>query len=264
MRNRKNMSDRRFAGKVALVTGATSGIGQACAIAFATAGAKVACVGRKENALLDVSARIRALDSEALEINADLASAADAERVVNEAVTKFGGIDIIVNAAGHISSGTIENTSLEAWDEMMNVNVRGAFQLMQKALPSLIERRGNIVNVSSVTGLRAFPGVLAYCVSKAAMDQLTRCASLELAAKGVRVNAVNPGVVVTEIHKRGGMSEEAYAAFLEHSKTTHPLGRTGRPEEIAALVLFLASDEASWITGATYSIDGGRAQTCAR
>ena len=258
------MSDRRFATKVALVTGATSGIGQACALAFAAAGAKVACVGRKENALQDVSERIRALDSEALTVNADLSSAAEAERVVNETMTKFGGIDVVVNAAGHISSGTIENTSLDAWDEMMNVNVRAAFQLMQKALPSLIERRGNIVNVSSVTGLRAFPGVLAYCVSKAAMDQLTRCAALELAAKGVRVNAVNPGVVVTEIHKRGGMSEEAYAAFLEHSKTTHPLGRTGRPEEIAALVLFLASEEASWVTGATYSIDGGRAQTCAR
>jgi NAD(P)-dependent dehydrogenase (short-subunit alcohol dehydrogenase family) len=93
---------------------------------------------------------------------------------------------------------------------------------------------------------------------------MTRCASLELAAKGERDKAVNPGVVVTDIHKRGGMSEEAYAAFLEHSKTTHPLGRTGRPEEIAALVLFLASSEASWITGATYSIDGGRSQTCAR
>lgn len=258
------MSDKRFAEKVALVTGATSGIGQACAIAFATAGAKVACIGRKENALQDVTARIRALDSQALVIQADLSSAAEAERAVNETVTAFGGIDVVVNAAGHISSGTIENTTLEAWDEMMNVNVRAAFQLMQKALPSLIERRGNIVNVSSVTGLRAFPGVLAYCVSKAALDQLTRCASLELAAKGVRVNAVNPGVVVTEIHKRGGMSEEAYAAFLEHSKTTHPLGRTGRPEEIAALVLFLASDEASWVTGATYSIDGGRALTCAR
>ncbi|MCA1577286.1 MAG: glucose 1-dehydrogenase [Acidobacteria bacterium] len=258
------MSDRRFAGKVALVTGATSGIGRACALAFATAGAKVACVGRNENALQGVSERIRALDSEALAIKADLSSAAEAERVANETVTRFGGIDVVVNAAGHISNGTIENTSLEAWDEMMNVNVRAAFQLMQKALPRLIERRGNIVNVSSVTGLRAFPGVLAYCVSKAALDQLTRCASLELAAKGVRVNGVNPGVVVTEIHKRGGMSEEAYAAFLEHSKTTHPLGRTGRPEEIAALVLFLASDEASWVTGATYSIDGGRAQTCAR
>ena len=258
------MSDKRFAGKVALVTGATSGIGQACALAFATAGAKVACVGRKEQALQEVAERIRALDSEALVIQADLSSSAEAERAINEAVKAFGGLDVLVNAAGHISSGTIENTSLDAWDEMMNVNVRAAFQLMQQAVPSLIERRGNIVNVSSVTGLRAFPGVLAYCVSKAALDQLTRCASLELAAKGVRVNAVNPGVVVTEIHKRGGMSEEAYAAFLEHSKTTHPLGRTGRPEEIAALVLFLASDEASWVTGATYSIDGGRAQTCAR
>jgi NAD(P)-dependent dehydrogenase (short-subunit alcohol dehydrogenase family) len=258
------MSDRRFAGKVALVTGATSGIGQACAKAFASAGAKVACVGRKEKALQQVSEEIRRLDAEALAIRADLVSAGEAERVVDETVKAFGGIDILVNAAGHISSGTIETTSLEAWDDMMNVNVRAPFQLMQKALASLIERRGNVVNVSSVTGLRAFPGVLAYCVSKAALDQLTRCASLELAAKGVRVNAVNPGVVITEIHKRGGMSEEAYAAFLEHSKTTHPLGRTGRPEEIAALVLFLASDEASWVTGATYSIDGGRAQTCAR
>lgn len=258
------MSDKRFAGKVALVTGATSGIGQACAIAFATAGARVACVGRKENALQAVSERIRALDTEALAIQADLSSLVEAERAVNETVKTFGGIDVLVNAAGTISSGTIENTSLDAWDDMMNLNVRAVFQLMQKALPSLIERRGNIVNVSSVTGLRAFPGVLAYCVSKAALDQLTRCASLELAAKGVRVNAVNPGVVVTEIHKRGGMNDEAYAAFLEHSKQTHPLGRTGRPEEIAALVLFLASDEASWITGATYSIDGGRAQTCAR
>ena len=258
------MTERSFVGKIALVTGATSGIGQACALAFAKAGAKVACVGRRENALHDVAERIRGFASEALPLQADVAAAAEAERVVNETVKTFGGIDVLVNAAGHISSGTIETTSLEAWDDMMNVNFRAAFQLMQAALPSLISRRGNIVNVSSVTGLRAFPGVLAYCVSKAALDQLTRCASLELAAKGVRVNAVNPGVVVTEIHKRGGMSEEAYAAFLEHSKQTHPLGRTGKPEEIAALVLFLASNEASWITGATYSIDGGRAQTCAR
>src|SRR5678809_450197 len=122
---------------------------------------------------------------------------------------------------------------------MMNVNVRAPFQLMQKALPSLIERRGNIVNLSSVTGLRAFPGVLAYCVSKAALDQLTRCAALELAAKGVRVNAVNPGVVISNLHRRGGMNEENYSAFLEHSKATHPIGRPGQPHEIADLIFCL-------------------------
>jgi NAD(P)-dependent dehydrogenase (short-subunit alcohol dehydrogenase family) len=147
---------------------------------------------------------------------------------------------------------------------MLNINLRGVFLLMQKATPALIERRGSVVNVSSVTGLRAFPGVLAYCVSKAGVDQLTRCAALELASKGVRVNAVNPGVVVTEIHKRGGMTEEQYEAFLNHSRETHPLGRVGNAAEVAELILFLASPRASWITGATYSIDGGRAQTCAR
>lgn len=258
------MNEKQFTGKVAFVTGATSGIGQACAISFANAGAKVVGVGRNTEALDDVEKKIRETGAEVLTIQADLSNVQEAERAVKGALEVFGGIDVLVNAAGHLSSGTIENTSLDAWDDMMDVNVRAVFQLMQKALPSLIERRGNIVNVSSVTGLRAFPGVLAYCVSKAALDQLTRCASLELAAKGVRVNAVNPGVVVTQIHKRGGMNDDAYAAFLEHSKTTHPLGRTGRPEEIADLILFLASDRASWITGATYSIDGGRGQTCAR
>lgn len=258
------MPEKQFNNKVAFVTGATSGIGRACAIAFSEAGARVVCVGRKADALKEIETAIRDLGSEASTIEADLSSHGEAERAVQHAVRVFGGIDVLVNAAGHISNGTIENTSLQAWDDMMDVNVRGVFQLMQKALPSLIERRGNVVNVSSVTGLRAFPGVLAYCVSKAALDQLTRCAALELAAKGVRVNAVNPGVVVTQIHKRGGMSEDAYTAFLEHSKSTHPLGRVGKPEEIASLILYLASDAASWITGATYSIDGGRSQTCAR
>ena len=258
------MTETLFTNKVALVTGATSGIGRACALAFAKRGARVACVGRKDEALEQVTNEIRAGGGDALKLKANLADDDDSEDVVARTLTTFGRIDILVNAAGHISNGTIENTAIQSWDDMMNINVRAIFKLMQKALPSLIERKGNIVNVSSVTGLRAFPGVLAYCVSKAALDQLTRCSALELAAKGVRVNAVNPGVVITEIHKRGGMNQEQYSAFLEHSKETHPLGRVGRPEEIADLVLFLASDEASWITGATYSIDGGRAQTCAR
>jgi NAD(P)-dependent dehydrogenase (short-subunit alcohol dehydrogenase family) len=258
------MDDKQFAGKVVFVTGATSGIGRACALKFATAGASVACVGRNESALQKIKKEIQSVGGETLALQADLSIDDEANDAVSRTVKRLGGIDVLVNAAGHISSGTIENTTLEAWDAMLNVNVRAVFNLMQKALPSIVERRGNIVNVSSVTGLRAFPGVLAYCVSKSALDQLTRCAALELASKNVRVNAVNPGVVVTEIHKRGGMSEEAYAAFLEHSKQTHPLGRVGKPEEIATLVFFLASEEASWITGVTYSIDGGRAQTCAR
>lgn len=258
------MNEKQFEKKVALVTGATSGIGRACAIGFANQAAKVVCVGRNDGALKELVLALGPLGSEILPLRADLSVEAEAESVISQTLTTFGGIDILVNAAGHISNGTIENTSLKAWDDMLNVNVRAIFVLMQKALPSLIERRGNIVNISSVTGLRAFPGVLAYCVSKAALDQLTRCSALELAAKGVRVNAVNPGVVKTEIHKRGGMSDDAYASFLAHSKSTHPLGRVGQPQEIADLVLFLASDRASWITGATYSIDGGRAQTCAR
>ena len=258
------MNEKQFSGKVAFVTGSTSGIGRACAISFARQGARVACVGRNLEALQKVADDIESSCSEVLRLRADISNDAEANQALSKTISALGGIDILVNAAGHIANGTIEDTSLKAWDDMININVRAIFSLMQKALPSLIERKGNIVNISSVTGLRAFPGVLAYCVSKAAVDQLTRCSALELAAKGVRVNAVNPGVVVTEIHKRGGMNDEAYAAFLERSKQTHPLGRVGRPEEIADLVLFLASDEASWITGATYSIDGGRAQTCAR
>jgi len=251
-------------GRAALVTGATSGIGYATALRFAEAGARVALVGRDGEALSRTASEAAARGGAAVEIQADVTVEADALRAVETAVEHLGGIDVLVNAAGIISNGTVETTPLAEWDAMMNVNLRSVFHLMQLAAPHLEKRPGNVVNVSSVTGLRAFPGVLAYCVSKAGVDQLTRCAALELAPKGVRVNAVNPGVVVTEIHKRGGMGEEKYTDFLAHSKTTHPLGRVGRAEEVAELILFLASDRAAWITGATYSIDGGRAQTCAR
>jgi NAD(P)-dependent dehydrogenase (short-subunit alcohol dehydrogenase family) len=247
-----------FEGKIAVVTGATSGIGMATVRQFAEQGATVVAIGRRNDALAKIaSAKVKTY-------SADLTNERETAALVPRILKDRGGIDILVNAAGIIANGTIEDTVLADYDLMMNINVRSVFQLTQLALPSIIERKGNIVNVSSVTGLRAFPNVFAYCISKAAVDQLTRCAALELASKGVRVNAVNPGVVRTNLHRNSGMNEDSYGAFVERSKTTHPLGRIGEPEEIADLILFLASSRAAWITGVTYSIDGGRAQTCAR
>ena len=249
--------------KKVIVTGASSGIGRATAVRFLSEGASVTLVGRREGVLQEVASSAAGAGN-AFIIAADLSDEKQSERCLAQAVEMMGGLDVLVNAAGILKAGRIEDTTLELWDEMMNINLRSVFHLMKLAVPHLERSRGNIVNVSSVTGPRSFPGVLAYCVSKAAVDQLTRCAALELAAKGIRVNEVNPGVVVTELHRAGGMNDEAYAAFLEHSKTTHPLGRVGQPEEVADLIYFLASDRAGWITGATVSIDGGRALTCAR
>lgn len=253
-----------FAGKLALVTGATSGIGQAVALRLAREGAYVAVAARNQARLDALKARITEEGGRSLTFVTDLAVDGEARTLGRKAAEELGGLDVLVNAAGILATGSLETTSMAAWDEMMNINLRSVFELMQACLPALSERRGNIVNVSSVTGPRAFPGVLAYCVSKAAVDQLTRCAALELGPRGVRVNAVNPGVIVTEVHKRAGMEDAAYAAFLEHSKTTHPLGRVGQPSEVADLVAFLASDRAGFITGTTVCIDGGRSQTCLR
>lgn len=253
---------QEFEGKVVVVTGASSGIGKATALLAAERGARVAFAARRAGSM---QREVAHLDpANVLLVPADLAREADCASLVAQTRSKFGGIDILVNAAGIIGNGSIENTTPEQWDEMMNINLRSVFRLTQLALPSIIERKGNIVNVSSVTGVRAFPNVLAYCVSKAGVDQLSHCAALELAPKGVRVNAVDPGVVVTNLHRTSGMTEDKYKIFLEHSKTTHPIGRTGTPEEVADLILFLASDRAGWITGGSFSIDGGRSQTCAR
>ncbi len=251
-------------GKVALITGASSGIGRATAKLFAEQGASVVAVGRNEAELANLRDEVRDASGSIRIHLADVTETSQVDRLVSETVQHLLRIDVLVNAAGILKSGTLESTTLGDWDKMMNINARSLFYIMQKCLPHLESKKGNVVNVSSVTGTRAFPGVLAYCVSKAAVDHLTRCAALELAEKGVRVNAVNPGVVVTNLHKRGGMEDEAYEAFLENAKKTHPLGRPGEAEEVAELIYFLASDKARWITGATYAIDGGRAQTCAR
>jgi NAD(P)-dependent dehydrogenase (short-subunit alcohol dehydrogenase family) len=253
-----------FSGKAVVVTGATSGIGRAAAEAFAREGASVVLVARRATLLDQVVDGISGGGGRAAACAGDVTDDASPERVVQTAIEQFGRIDVLVNAAGIISTGTIESTTDAIWDRMMAVNLRAPFRLMRAAAPHLAECKGAVVNVSSVNGLRSFPGVLAYCVSKAAVDQLTRCAALEMAPLGVRVNAVNPGVTVTNLHRSSGMDEAQYAAFLERSKTTHPLGRPGQPEDVVGMILFLASERASWMTGETIPIDGGRHLTCAR
>jgi len=250
--------------KIAVVTGASSGIGRATAALFAKNGSDVVAFGRNEAELSALRDKSRNGSGSVRIHLGDITEMSQVDRLVSETIGHFGRIDVLVNAAGIIKSGNIEDTTLDDWDKMMNVNLRSVFYLTQKCAPHLETVKGNIVNVSSVTGTRAFPNVLAYCVSKAAIDQLTRCSALELAQKGVRVNAVNPGVVVTNLHKRSGMTEDDYQKFLAKAENTHPLGRAGTPEEVAELIYFLASEKASWITGVTYAIDGGRAQTCAR
>ncbi len=254
--------DKEFTSKVFIVTGASSGIGKATALMALDRGAAVVLAARRDKMLKEITSGCPKERYEV--IAADVTKDADRRKIVGRTIERFGGIDVLVNAAGIIGNGTIENTTMEQWDYMMDINLRSVFHLTQLALPPIIARKGNIVNVSSVTGIRSFPNVLAYCVSKAGVDQLTHCAALELGPKGVRINAVDPGVVVTNLHRTSGMQEEAYGKFLEHSKTTHPIGRVAKPEEIAELILFLASDRAGWITGGSFSIDGGRAQTCAR
>jgi NAD(P)-dependent dehydrogenase (short-subunit alcohol dehydrogenase family) len=253
-----------FTNKIAIVTGATSGIGRATALALAASDAHITLVGRDARALEDVMAEIAHAGREAIAVVADLLSDRSASDIVSATVARFGAVDVVVNAAGAIAMGTTDETPDEVWDGLMALNVRAPFRLMRAAFPYLKERRGAVVNVSSVNGRRVFPNLAAYNTSKAALDQLTRCAAIEWASHGVRVNAVNPGVTVTNLHRRSGMTEDAYSVFLARAKETHPLGRPGQAAEIAALILFLASDQAGWVTGETIAIDGGRHLTCAR
>ncbi|XP_050392982.2 3-oxoacyl-[acyl-carrier-protein] reductase FabG [Patella vulgata] len=255
----------RLDGKVALITGASSGIGADTAVLFAKLGAKLSLTGRNEENLNKTGSKCKENSAEQpLLIPADLVKEADVKIVVEKTIEKYGKLDILVNSAGIVEVGSIETTSLEQYDKVFNVNVRSIYHLTMLCVPYLTQSKGNIVNVSSVNGVRSFPGVLAYCMSKSAIDQFTRCTALELATKQVRVNSVNPGVIETEIHKRGGMSDEAYVQFLERCKTTHALGRHGQVEEVSSVIAFLASDSASFITGTSTPIDGGRHAMCPR
>lgn len=252
-----------------LVTGASSGIGKASCEVLTRYGATVVGTGRNELALQELKTSGGIVDY----IVADITESGECQRVVEKAVDLLGGIlTTVVNAAGVLQFGAMDSADLANYEHNMNCNTKAPFEIMCHAIPHLRkhkEKFPSIINVSSVNGKQSFAGCVAYCMSKAAVDQMTRCASVDLAKDGIRVNAVNPGVIETNLQLTGGLSAEQYASFLARSiATTHPiaasLGRVGQPAEVGELIAFLVSDKAKFLTGECIAIDGGRQNLGAR
>ncbi len=248
----------RLAGKSAIVTGAAGGIGRATALAMAAEGAKVAVVDLNPAGAQEVAEQIRAVGGEAVAIVADVASEPDIEAVVARTVEAFGTVNVVFNNAGIIRRTTVLETSVEMWDQVFAVNVRSIFLMCKHVVPVMAAAGGgSIVNTGSGWGLKGGGRAVSYCASKGAVVNLTRALAIDHGPQGIRVNSVNPGDVDT-----GMLRDEAQqlaqdtASFLAEA-ADRPLERMGQPEEIAAAVVWLASDEASYVTGAALSVDGG-------
>jgi NAD(P)-dependent dehydrogenase (short-subunit alcohol dehydrogenase family) len=246
-------------GRVALVTGASSGIGRATAEVFAAKGAKVVLAARRSEELASLADEIEGRGGEATVITTDVSSPRDVEAMVAHALGTFGRLDYAVNNAGTEGKfAAITELTVEEWDAVLGVNLRGAFLCMKSEAAAILEagNGGAIVNVGSVNSFLGFPSGSAYVASKHGLIGLTTSVSAELAAQGIRVNAVCPGIIDTPMHHRarGLLGDEVYDSVVLPS--VH-LQRAGRPEEIAQAIVFLCSDEASYITGATLTPDGG-------
>lgn len=246
----------KLSGKVAVVTGAASGIGNATAALFATEGAKVVAADWTEGAGTDAVGVIRAQGGEATFVRVDVSQPQDVQAMVQKTVDLYGGLDVIFNNAGiEGEQGMTADCSLENWDRVININLKGVFLGMKYAIPEMLKRGGgSIINNASVAGIVGFRGIPAYCASKGGVIQLTKTAALEYAAQNVRINAICPGVIWTPMVERFvGDSEGARKAF----EAMEPIGRFGSAEEIAQMALFLASDDSRFCTGAPFVVDGG-------
>lgn len=246
-----------LSGKVILVTGASSGIGADAAIHLSKLGANVAIVGRDSGKLHGVAQQIiQAGSPEPLEIVADVTK--DTDKIINSTIQKFGKLDVLVNNAGIAKFSQEPLGTLEIYDSIMDTNVRSVLALTKAAVSHLEKTKGNIINVSSIAGSIVIPTGTAYAMSKAALDHFTRNAAIELAPKGIRVNAVNPGAIDTPILTRSGLDEEGRKQFLERCKTTYPVGRAGIVEDTSNAIAFLAQDASNFITGHLLTVDGGK------
>ena len=251
----------RVEGKVALVTGAGSGNGRAIALALAVEGARVTCADVNAASAQQVADEVTQQGGAAIAVGMDVTRAADCAAAVQQTVDTFGGLDILVNNAGIWVPGTILALSEADWDRQQAVNVKGIFLMTKAALPAILARGGgSIIMLASQAGLRGIPGSLAYNTSKHAVVGMTRTLALDHAADGVRVNAICPGFIETSMGEqvvrewsRASGAEPVRQQLLE----SYPLGRLGRPEDVAAIAVHLASDEAAWTTGICYSVDGG-------
>nr|XP_021193860.2 glucose 1-dehydrogenase 2 [Helicoverpa armigera] len=243
-----------FNDKVVLVTGGSSGIGAAIAIKFAQEGAKVAIVGRNQEKLKNTAQKC----GNPLVIVADVTKEDDVKRIASETLKHFGKLDILVNNAGICPFASIQaDNAMQVYDEIMSTNLRSTVLLTHLTVPELVKTKGNIINISSVAAFKVAPGLFAYCASKAAMDHFSRAIALELAPSGVRVNVVNPGPVATDIGATMFPTKEEQDNFFKKVVDGTALGRISEPEEIADIVLFLASDKARGITGSSYVSDNG-------
>ncbi len=250
----------RFKGKVVLISGGGTGIGLGAARRFIEEGANVVISGRRQDKL---QAAVSELGASASLVVGDVTDRGACAHMVTETLKRYDRLDVLLNSAGVIGNGGVADTPPAEFDRIMQANVYGVYHLSQAAVDALKQSRGSIVNVSSVTGTRPYGTLLAYCASKAAVSMMTLTMALELAPFGIRVNAVEPGVVRSELHTASNAVAD-YAAFLERAKQTHPLGRPGEPADVAAAIAFLAAAESGWITGECLKVDGGRYLTSLR